>query len=306
MPFLSPRYSKPERTKEHNPGVSAGVFLLIGDAVTGSKDAPLYRLSLFLRTMKSSHGVDASQCVGRGSLCFHPQYNGLVSYPALFGGHLAYLVVIASLIQIMKSRAAFEAKLVMRVYNLVQVCLSLLMAVQLGPYLRFNVFNINGKFDSTIEFWILVHYATKFLDMLDTVFMVIRHKKEQVSFLHVYHHLTIGLIWGLLLHHGVANGTAFFGAWINSCVHTLMYFHYFYTSFGLENPLKKYLTQIQMVQFGLCILHAVLAVLFDRQIPLNWAVLQLCYHMTLLYLFMRFYRTRIRHGSKATKRAPKK
>lgn len=250
-------------------------------------------------TMKSSPGIESSECIGRDSLCFNSQYNALVSYPVLFGGHLGYLVVIAGLMQFMKGRPAFEAKLVMRVYNVVQVCLSLLMAVNLGGYLQYSVFNINGKFDKTIEFWILVHYVTKFLDMLDTVFMVVRHKKEQISFLHVYHHLTIGLIWGLLLHHGVANGTAFFGAWINSCVHTLMYFHYFYTSFGYENPLKKYLTQIQMVQFALCILHAVLAVAFDRQIPFRWAVLQLCYHMTLLYLFMRFYQANMRKAKAA-------
>lgn len=246
--------------------------------------------------MTSSPGIESSQCSGRDSLCFNAGYNGLASYPVLFGGHIAYLVVIGTLMQLMKGRPAFQAKLAMRVYNVVQVALSLLMAVRLGGYLQFNVFNINGKFSADIEFWILVHYVTKFLDMFDTIFMVLRHKNEQMSFLHIYHHLTIGLIWGLLLHHGVANGTAFFGAWINSSVHALMYFHYFYTSFGLNNPFKKYLTQVQMFQFALCILHAVLAVTLDKQIPFNWAILQLCYHMTLLYLFMRFYQKNIKNG----------
>ncbi|EPY24398.1 elongation of very long chain fatty acids protein 4 [Angomonas deanei] len=189
----------------------------------------------------------------------------------------------------------------MLLYNFTQVCLSVLMTVNLAPFLKNKVFNLNGKFVSTIEFWIFVHYMTKYLDMFDTVFMVLRKKEEQLSLLHLYHHLTIGFIWGVLLQNGIANGTAFFGAWINSFVHSLMYFHYLFTSLGYTNPFKKYLTQIQMFQFALCILHAVLAVALDRQIPFSFAILQLCYHMTLLYLFMNFYRTKI-----AAKRRPAK
>lgn len=245
--------------------------------------------------------VDALKCIGRDSLCFHPEFNAFVSYPALIGGHLGYLVVVFLLRKFMENRPAYSLKAPMLLYNTAQVVLSLTMAINLAPFLRFGFFNLNGGFTSSIEFWVFVHYVTKFLDMFDTYFMVLRKKEEQLSFLHVYHHLTIGFIWGLLLHHGIANGTAFFGAWINSTVHALMYFHYLYTSLGYTNPLKKYLTQVQMAQFALCILHAVLAVLYDQQIPKPWAVLQLCYHMTLLYLFMQFYRK----GMRKAQRKPK-
>ena len=44
-----------------------------------------------------------------------------------------------------------------------------------------------------------------------------------------------------------------------------------------------------MFQFALCIVHAVLVLFIDTQITTNWAVLQLCYHATLLYLFLQFY-----------------
>lgn len=245
--------------------------------------------------------VEAIKCIGRDSLCFHPQFNAVVSYPALIGGHVGYLVVVFLLRKFMANRPAYGLKTPMLIYNALQVVLSLTMAINLGQYLRFGVFNLNGRFTSTIEFWVLVHYMTKFLDMFDTFFMVLRKKEEQLSFLHVYHHLTIGFIWGLLLHHGIANGTAFFGAWINSAVHALMYFHYLYTSLGYTNPLKKYLTQVQMIQFALCILHAVLAVTYDQQIPKPWAVLQLCYHMTLLYLFLQFYRKGMRKAQRKVK-----
>jgi hypothetical protein len=243
--------------------------------------------------------VDSAHCV-KESICFFPEFNPLVSLEVICGAHAAYLVVIFGLKHFMKDRAALTLKTPMLVYNVIQVVLSVLMAVQLAPFLGNNFFNISGKFSPKIEFWILVHYATKYLDMFDSVFMVLRKKGDQLSFLHVYHHCTIGVIWGLLLHYGVANGTAFFGAWINSLVHALMYFHYMWTSLGFRNPLKPYLTMFQMFQFSLCIVQAVLAAAFDTQIPREWCFLQLCYHMTLLYLFLKFFRS-----SSAPKRSTK-
>ncbi|AIN95556.1 fatty acid elongase, putative [Leishmania panamensis] len=246
--------------------------------------------------------ADASQCIGKKSLCFHAELNTFVAYPGLIVSHIGYLVVVILLYKFMAGRTAYLLKYPMILYNMTQVVLSLTMAINLGQFLGYGVFNLNGHFTSTIEYWIFIHYLTKFLDMFDTYFMLLRKKEEQLTFLHIYHHLTIGFIWGLLLQHGVANGTAFFGAWINSAVHALMYFHYLYTSLGYKNPLKKYLTQIQMIQFVLCILHAVLVVVLDLHIPKKWAVLQLCYHMTLLYLFMQFYQKgmrKLKHKAKA-------
>ena len=245
----------------------------------------------FIQQMTFSPGDAATMCAAKGeTLCYWPQYNGLVSLPSIAGGHLSYVAIIFGLKAVMANvEAPFDPKLAMRIYNLTQVVLSVTMAVSLAPYLLNGVFNLNGGFNKDIEFWILVHYGSKYLDMFDSLFMVLRKKSDQLTFLHVYHHLTIGAIWGLLLHFGTANGTAFYGAWINSVVHALMYFHYFITSFGIHNPLKKYLTQFQMAQFATCMLHAVLVIFVDRQITTPWALLQLCYHMTLLFLFARFY-----------------
>jgi hypothetical protein len=111
------------------------------------------------------------------------------------------------------------------------------------------------------------------------------------------------MIWGMLLHWGVANGTAFFGAWINSLVHALMYTHYLVASFGIKNPFKKYLTQFQMLQFALCILHAVLVLTVDKTFPQFWATVQAAYHPTLLILFYNFYTKDQKKSSKAAPRA---
>lgn len=244
----------------------------------------------------------ASHCIDKESMCFHPELNKYVSYEVLIGGHVGYLVVIFVLKYLMEKREKpVDPKMLMYLYNPLQVILSSMQVIGLAPFLANYVFNLDGGFCAQIEYWVFFHYCTKYLDMFDSVFMVLRKKADQLSFLHVYHHLTIGLIWGLLLHHGVANGAAFFGAWINSLVHALMYFHYFWTSLGFKNPFKKFLTLFQMFQFCLCILQAVLVFPFDRQIPVKWGVLQLCYHCTLLYLFNQFYKGDRKKEKKAKK-----
>ena len=247
--------------------------------------------------------VPSSQCTRKGGMCFLPQFNSFVAVSVLVVGHVGYVLVIFLLHQMMKNRSPFSLVMPMKAYNLVQVFLSLLMTIKLAPFLSNGFFNLDGLYCEQIEFWIFVHYITKFLDMFDTVFMVLRGKYIQITLLHLYHHTTIGLLWGTLLHFGVANGTAFYGAWINSLVHAVMYFHYFWTSLGYRNPFKKYITQFQMAQFASCILHAVLVLLFDKQISQGWALLQLCYHVTLLGLFWDFYskdRKRV-DGSKVLK-----
>ena len=232
---------------------------------------------------------NSSVCAEKDGLCFHSQFNGLVRLEVIAAAHIGYLVIIFGLRALLKGAKPLNVKYPMMLYNIIQVIASSAMTIGLAPYLLNYVFNLNGKFNATIEFWVLFHYCTKFLDMFDSLFMVLRQKDDQLSFLHVYHHTTIGAIWGCLLHFGFGNGAAFFGAWINSLVHALMYFHYFWTSLGFRNPFKKYLTLFQMFQFSLCILQAVLVLFFDQQFTLQWAVLQLCYHMTLLYLFMKFF-----------------
>ena len=89
---------------------------------------------------------------------------------------------------------------------------------------------------------------------------------------------------------GNANGTAYFGAFLNSVVHLLMYTHYLLASLGVNNPFKALLTKIQMLQFGMCLLHAVVVVFFERVLPARLAYLQLAYHTVMLILFADFMR----------------
>lgn len=142
-----------------------------------------------------------------------------------------------------------------------------------------------------LEYFVWVHYMSKFLDYFDTVFIILRGKeKQQLSFLHVYHHASIGMIWGALLYMGHGNGTAGFGALINSVIHCIMYSHYLWTSFGFNNPFKKMITQAQLIQFAMCICHAVCVLAFEKILPRHMAWAQFVYHIQMLVLFGHFYR----------------
>merc|ERR1712228_140215 len=112
-----------------------------------------------------------------------------------------------------------------------------------------------------------------------------KKNKYQLSFLHVYHHSTIVMIWGYLLHSGVGNGTVRYGAWVNSVTHVIMYSHYLWTSFGLKNPFKRLITTWQITQFYSCIVHAVIVLCMEQVVPSRFAWLQSVYQMTMVFLF---------------------
>lgn len=49
-----------------------------------------------------------------------------------------------------------------------------------------------------LGFFVWLHYYNKYLEFFDTIFMVLRKKGDQLSFLHVYHHLTIAWAWWIV------------------------------------------------------------------------------------------------------------
>lgn len=140
-------------------------------------------------------------------------YEILVARETMLGMLAGYLLMIVGLRNYMKNRPAYSLKLIMQVYNLVQVILNVYMIWGLCvlPFLSENpnLFGINAKYTERLEYFVFVHYVSKYLDYLDTVFIILRGKeRQQLSFLHVYHHASIGMIWGSLLYIGHGNGTA--------------------------------------------------------------------------------------------------
>jgi elongation of very long chain fatty acids protein 4 len=233
---------------------------------------------------------------------FQTEHAWVYSPQVLLLASVAYLAVIKSIHIFMKDRPAFECKVAMRVYNVAQVMVCAYMThglfwsiVEVAGFVNVagvsvpNIFAARTPILQPHQKFIFVHYLSKYLDFFDTVFIVLRKKDAQLSFLHVYHHATIGGIWGLLLYMGYGGGSAMFGALLNSFVHVLMYTHFFVTSWGIKNPFKKLLTATQITQFYLCILHAVLGLLIETVIPRLLCLLQFLYQISMVVLFSSFF-----------------
>eukprot|EP01062_Namystynia_karyoxenos_P019346 TRINITY_DN17266_c0_g1_i1.p1 TRINITY_DN17266_c0_g1~~TRINITY_DN17266_c0_g1_i1.p1 ORF type:complete len:775 (+),score=231.93 TRINITY_DN17266_c0_g1_i1:106-2430(+) len=154
-----------------------------------------------------------------------------------------------------------------------------------------------------IGFMIWVHYNNKFIELLDTFFIVFNKKDHQLTFLHVYHHLLLLWSWWAVCKFGGCGGIAWASACINSAVHVLMYGYYFLASLGVPCPWKEQLTRVQMGQFVGALCTAVYA--YTRDIyPKSLALLNAAVMVNMLALFIPFYRSRYQRAKQAALAAP--
>jgi len=219
---------------------------------------------------------------------FHSEtwITALVHPAVVFGVPVIWVFCVYGLASYMTTRKAFTLKQCMQAYNVAQIVLCSYMVYGLMPCIKFpNVFGINSEYDQQGEWFVFVHYLSKYMDWFDTLWILLRKNRKQLSFLHVYHHMTIPMVWGYLLHIGVGSGTTRYGAWINSVTHVFMYSHYLWTSFGLKNPLKRYITVWQIGQFYSCLLHAFVVRAMEETESWSMAWLQITYQISMVYLF---------------------
>jgi len=226
-------------------------------------------------------------------LKYYPSLNYWVTNEMVYIAPLLYTIMVFVSCRIMQRLDSLEkyVKVVQPFYNVIQILLCSYMTYGLLPCIGIwngeLPFSLNMQYSKRVEYFVWIHYMSKFLDWTDTLFMVFKKRFNQVSFLHVFHHATIGLQWGFLLNDGVAGGTSGFGAWMNSLTHVIMYTHYLVTSFGWKNPFKKYITRWQLFQFLTCLVHITLIIVspYDTVLPKIYAIAPFMYACFMLLLF---------------------
>jgi hypothetical protein len=137
---------------------------------------------------------------------------------------------------------------------------------------------------------IWIFYVSKIWEFLDTIFMALRKKNNQISTLHLYHHYSIFLIWNFNLTYGPI-GEMWQSVFLNSLVHVIMYTYYGLSTLGIRPWWKRYITQFQMFQFGCFIAQSVYLLYtqcYDGVYVRLWATNGL-YAASLLGLFVNFY-----------------
>jgi elongation of very long chain fatty acids protein 4 len=180
----------------------------------------------------------------------------------------------------------------MILYNVGQVMLNAWMVYKFIKALYSGHPFVGDIHSTAATYAVWVHYCDKYLEFLDTYFMVLRGKMDQVSFLHIYHHATIAWAWwaGITLWPG---GDAYFGALLNSWIHVMMYSYYALSLLKIRCPWKKYLTQAQLVQFMSVLIYSVFSF---RGLPqeanskhIAALIIQDAEMISLFFLFMHFY-----------------
>lgn len=212
-------------------------------------------------------------------------------YP--LAGTMCYLLFVYLGMKYMKTREAFNVKQYMIIYNLYQTLFNIYVTVGFGYELYTrgmklvgNVYT-PGTHEFGIGFLIYAHYQNKYIEYFDTIFMVLRKKNKQVSFLHVYHHSLMVWAWYAVMVTN-AGGDAYFGAMANSIIHIVMYSYYLMSLLGIACPWKKYVTLLQLVQF-ICVFTHGCVVGYLGSTP-RWLVgVQQFVMLNMFGLFMNFY-----------------
>ena len=172
---------------------------------------------------------------------------------------VSYLISIKILTFLMKSlHNGLKLKFVMFCYHLVLLFLNAYISARI-VYIKYkaNDFKLcssiksqNTTYSVEINKIVWWFFILKGLECIDTIFFILRKKFHKVSFLHLYNHATMFVLWYFTTGY-YANGTSAVAAFMNSLIHVLMYYYYTVSALGPSFQRlvfwKKYLILFQIV-----------------------------------------------------------
>lgn len=166
---------------------------------------------------------------------------------------VSYLAIVFGTRQIMTSHPPQKLNTLFRAHNATlsfgSLILLVLMMEEIIPIFWsegiFSAMCAAPSWTPRLEFYYIINYYFKYLELLDTVFLAF--KKKPLAFLHVFHHSATAMLCFTQL-----NGKTSV-SWVvislNLSVHVIMYYYYYATAGGAKIWWKKYLTSMQIIQF---------------------------------------------------------
>lgn len=201
----------------------------------------------------------------------------------------------------MKNKKPFKIEPIIIAYNILMVILSAGFFYECGRYTYFSGnYNllcqpVDYSNNETaihilhIGYWYLI---LKIIELMDTVFFVLKKNNRQISNLHVIHHSLV-VIWSAIGIKYVAGGQAILFGLINCFVHIIMYSYYCLAAMGpnVRKYLwwKKYLTQLQMSQFIVAMIHGILPLFYECGYNKTFSYLITGVAILFFALFSNFY-----------------
>nr|XP_022906047.1 uncharacterized protein LOC111417878 [Onthophagus taurus] len=199
----------------------------------------------------------------------------------------------------MKNREPFKLKNTLIVYNVFQIITSAFFFVEASSLWLFK-YNLSCEpvdySNNPDAVYVLhltyIYFLSKVIELLDTIFFILRKKYSQVTTLHLYHHAsTAFIIWVTAKY--VGGGQATFAGFLNSFVHIIMYTYYLIAGLGPKYQKyltwKKYITQIQLIQFLIIFIKGMQAIFTNCNFPKSHILLQISEAVLFFYMFSSFY-----------------
>lgn len=182
-----------------------------------------------------------------------PNQTPLSTLPEVAIGIITYLVVIFGGRELMKGHAPYKLKIPFQIHNTILYVgsglLLALMAESVVPMIWHHGFFYSicseEAWTDKLEFYYIINYYFKYIELIDTVFLVL--KKKPLAFLHVFHHAATAALCYTQLEGKTAVSWVVIS--LNLLVHVLMYYYYYATAGGKKIWWKKYLTTMQITQF---------------------------------------------------------
>lgn len=171
----------------------------------------------------------------------------------------------------MENRQPYSLKNIIKLYNVFQIvsnALYIYHILDVGWYQDYFFKCVPAditKNPRSMKIALLAWYllVIKLIDYVETGFFILRKKQRQVSFLHLYHHVSTVIVAWLSGKYGLT-GMALTIPLINCGIHVIMYSYYLAASYGPRVQrylagIKPVITMLQMVQFVVLIVYLIQA-----------------------------------------------